>query len=700
LVATAPSSASPSAASEPDAEPQLGSRAADATEVDPGPASTTPSWSGRVMVAAFVAAVVPLVVAAIRAIDQGWVPVGDSAVIAIRTREVLGGDTPMLGMWSSLSWATGFDFNHPGPLLFDLLAVPTELGGDSYAGFIVGNTIINVLSLVGIAMVARRRGGPLLATAALATAATMCWSMGSDVLVEPWHAHSVLLPFLCFLLLVWSITRGDGVCLPWAVGIGSLLVQTNLSYAVMVPALLAWALAGLVLERRRADRSAPASDGSGDGDGVGEADGVPSAAEAEPARPRRRALLSNRVLAVTAVVVAISWARPLIEQFSGDGQGNLSLLVRNLGESVDTVPPGTALRMVADVVTLPPFWFRPSFDDAFVLSTLGNPLPSLAVAALSFLLLVVVLVGCAGDARRRGDRESFAALSIAGVLLVLSLFSADRLPGGGLGVAPYQVRWLWPVGAFVTFAVVGSLARRWSSLERTGRGVVVFGLLTLVVAIANLPASNQGTTALAVSLPVTKDVLSQIDDAELPAAPLIECWERVQYPYCEAIMADLQRRGVDYVQTGESTDRQYGDDRMFDGTNADSTLLILTGEGADVDRPGSRRLALHRGIDEEERLELFYLVQRLRVFVADDLRLNDRGRVARDRGNLSGLVGEVDVDEVFSSRQLIWMVRDDLLDVDGRDAEDLERYADLQERLDDETVAVYVTDEVSPPEAD
>ena len=36
-------------------------------------------------------ALVPLVVAAVRTIRSGWVPVGDAALIAVRSHDVLGG---------------------------------------------------------------------------------------------------------------------------------------------------------------------------------------------------------------------------------------------------------------------------------------------------------------------------------------------------------------------------------------------------------------------------------------------------------------------------------------------------------------------------------------------------------------------------------------------------------------------------------
>jgi hypothetical protein len=196
--------------------------------------------------ASLLAALVPVVVAAVRAVDRGWIPVTDNALITIRARDVLTDHHPLLGTWSSASATTGTDFNNPGPLLFDLLALPARIveGG---AGVAVAVALLNVVSVIGIGVFARRRGGDVVGIAALAVTAGLTWAMGSEVLYEPWQPHSLLLPFLCFMVLCWSVACGDLVALPLAVVAGSLVLQTHLSYGILVPALGACAAVGLGL---------------------------------------------------------------------------------------------------------------------------------------------------------------------------------------------------------------------------------------------------------------------------------------------------------------------------------------------------------------------------------------------------------------------------------------------------------------------
>ena len=105
-------------------------------------------------------ALLPVVVAAVRAGREGWVPVGDAALLTVRASDVLGGgpggDAPSLGMWASTSWSLGFDINHPGPLLYWVLAVPAALVAGP-VGVVIGPALVNCASVLGIFAVAWRR---------------------------------------------------------------------------------------------------------------------------------------------------------------------------------------------------------------------------------------------------------------------------------------------------------------------------------------------------------------------------------------------------------------------------------------------------------------------------------------------------------------------------------------------------------------
>jgi hypothetical protein len=645
-------------------------------------------------------ALLPLVVAAVRAAHEGWVPVGDAALLAVRTRDVLdggaGGDVPSLGMWASTSWSLGFDINHPGPLLYWLLAVPAALVAGP-VGIVVGTALVNCASVLGIFAAAWRRGGPVTALAAMAVTAGLCWSLGSAVLVEPWHASTVLLPFLLFLVLAWSLACGDLACLPAVVVVGSLVLQTNLAYAVLVPGVVVAGVAGYVVRTWRA----------GDG-GVG--------------RSRR----SGAWLGLAALALVVCWVPPLVEQLRGDGRGNVSRLVDALGVELTTLDLADALRSVARVLAIPPWWARPSYGEAFPFGAFGNPLPSLGMALLALAAVAGVLGWRWHAARRRSGSGADAAVGLAGaaLLIVLSVASADQSPTTPFGTVAYQLRWLWPVGAFVTLALVLSIvpvpvagAGEGAAAARRRRwAAVCLAAVTAVASLANLPASDQGTTAPASTFPVARRVNEAVAAADLEGPLLVTCGEHVVDPYCEAVMAELQRREVPFVVDGHIELRQLGGGRRWTGDNAVAELMIVSSDFAVFPRADQEVVTLQRGLSEDDEREMLRLRQELVEAIADgSLPLSDRGRRTAERGTLISVDPDgpptIDPQRVVEVRQglfgtyrrdLVVMAREDLLDTgpEGEWADELDRYADLQLAWDERTVTALLGPVPAGPHAE
>jgi hypothetical protein len=620
-------------------------------------------------------ALLPLIVAAVRAVSDGWVPVGDAAVVTIRARDVLGGgageDVPLLGMWASTSWSVGFDMNHPGPLLSLALAAPAALVAGP-AGIVLGTALVSSLSVLGMFAVAWRRGGALVALAAMAVTAALCWSFGSAVLVEPWHATTVLLPFLLFCLLAWSVACGDLACLPVAAVVGSLVLQTNLGYALLVPVVLVACVVGWLARFR----------GAGGG------------------------RWASAWLGAAALGLLLCWLLPLAEQLTGEGRGNLSRLVDSVRVERETIGISGAIRTIARVLALPPWWGRPSYPEAFRFGAFGNPLPSLAVAAVALVAVVGILAWRWRAAWRTRRSDAAVAVGGAGLLVLLALASAAQTPTSPFGTVAYQLRWLWPVGAFVAFAVIVSFLPRagGARFQRWAGGSLAAA--TVILAAATLPASDQGTTAPASTLPVARGLTEAVAAADLEGPVLVTCAEHVFDPYCEAVMAELQRRDVPFVVDSVIALRQLGEGRRRDGTNAVADLTIVSGDFAVFPPDGVDVIALHQGLDEDERLELFVLRADLQQAIADGtLRLNERGRrLAREGALISashtgppGLDAERVVgvrDELFGAyrRDLVAMAREGLLDVGAADQwrVKLDRYADLQIAWDDDTVAAWL----------
>src|SRR5256885_6284787 len=113
----------------------------------------------RVVLATGLAAALPVIVSTINAVAAGWFPLGDDAITAVRSYDVLSTHPPVLGPISTSSLLIGHPVLSPGPMLFWLLALPVRLGPSGPA---VAMGLINVCCVIGVVALARRRGGQAL----------------------------------------------------------------------------------------------------------------------------------------------------------------------------------------------------------------------------------------------------------------------------------------------------------------------------------------------------------------------------------------------------------------------------------------------------------------------------------------------------------------------------------------------------------
>ena len=189
-----------------------------------------------------------VVTSVVRAVSTDWYPVFDQALIAVGARDVLTEHHRWIGTVASVS-LEGVLASHPGPLQFDLVAVPVRLFG-SGAGLAVGVAAVNFgAGLVSI-IAAARQGGRGAAVANTVGLCLLVWSAGNQVLIDPYNPTASMVPFFAVLVLAWATVNGDRWALPWLVGWASLCVQANIAYAVTALPIVAGAI-GVYLWRRR-----------------------------------------------------------------------------------------------------------------------------------------------------------------------------------------------------------------------------------------------------------------------------------------------------------------------------------------------------------------------------------------------------------------------------------------------------------------
>lgn len=525
-----------------------------------------PRWIRRAALVCTAAAILPVVVAAVRAIVRDWFPVGDNAYFALRAGDVFTEHHPFLGTWTSASLTSGVSMNNPGPLFFDALALPVKLGGD--AGLVVGVALINIGSIVGTAIVAHRQAGARAVVVAMAAAAGLGWTMGSELLFSPWQPHALLFPALCFFVMVWALASGDLAVLPWAVFVASFILQTHIGYAVVVPLLGVWGLgAGVVrLVRSRSP-------------------------DADPELLRRRLV---RSAVVAAAVALVCWAQPLYEQLFGGGRGNLGRLVSSVGSSGDAVGLADAPRYVAGVVALPPWWVRPSMSETFVT---GGPRPSLLASTIALAVVAALLAtGWVWTRRASHSAGSAAAAGLAGVAVAAA--AVTIVPIELFGWAPsHQVLWLWPLALFVTMALVTSIVTPRARTRLSGAAVVLVAVAAVTLAALNVPYMNtrQGPAADAASISTVRELVSELAPLRGERGVLVDFrGQRFAEPYSVPVMLELERLGVPWFVDDAGQVRQVGDERAYDG-DASVRLFIGEGDGARHVPPGARRVAYAEG---------------------------------------------------------------------------------------------------------
>lgn len=256
--------------------------------------------------------VAPVFLAALaRTNDARWAIQGDIAVAALRSLDI-GHHTPHLGVYSRYNWS------HPGPAYFVLIAPPLRIGRDH--GLLLSYYMVLLkwmLTALAASLVWRRLGAWAALAVALSTTAVTVYGPGS--IWDAWNPIVTVSIFLLLFTLVLFMPTTSGTMIGMSV-LGSALVQIHFGLLLPVVALLAL----LIVFRWKICGSVRAS------------------------FPLRETIWS----AITFVVV---WALPIRDQMSGTK--NLSTMTRFfLTNKLEKVGFGNALHIVAHQVRMHGPW--------------------------------------------------------------------------------------------------------------------------------------------------------------------------------------------------------------------------------------------------------------------------------------------------------------------------------------------------------
>jgi hypothetical protein len=571
------------------------------------------SPSRRIRAALVGVVMLPVLVAAVRAIVRDWFPIGDSAQLYIRAADVFTRHHPFLASWTSASLSVGEHMNNPGPT-YNFLIAPFAHVLPPGPGAALGVGAVNMASIVGISWASRRIGGWPMQRWMLAAAAALAWTMGSELLIDIWQAHTLLLPFLLFLVLLTGCAAGNLFLLPLTVGVGTLLIQTHITYAYILSFLVLASVATLWWLHR------------------------PFAVDSVAASAR------SRPVVLSTVVFFALWAHPLWEQFFGDGRGNLTRLVANSSGGAVTVGVVEATRITAAVMTVPWWWMRSDFSTKIRYEG-GDQLilPGSAVSVISLMLFVVLLAALTFVAHRRGLAVQAAAGALATLSVPAAIVSLSRLTIGPTLLSTGHVRWVWSLAVFLTFVVV------WLAVDITGsirpraesRWVTVVAVTSAVLfSVSNLaytvhaqgPHDYRAIPALRRAFPHV-GALAYHDPVLYHTDNL-----RLFEPYSAAMMMRMRQLDIEFRVHDEIFVRHLGPARRADGSER-TTVFQLEGVLALTYRGPACVIALTSALSEQEERDAETAALELSAALGDGTIRVDRDRLTDSDPILDWVLG-------------------------------------------------------------
>ncbi len=415
--------------------------------------SMTPRRVERtVAVAAVALALLPLVLAIIQWIGRDWLPIHDVAVTDMRVRDVFTADTPLVGPYSRYLW------NHPGPALFWLMAVPAWLSGHAAWGTLVAGVLVQAAAVLWAGMLAWRTGRLPTLLVTMAVILLTYRAIGPLVILEPWNPHIALPWFVLLVLYAWRLAVGEVRRLAGAFFVASFLVQTHIGYLPLVGAAAATVVAYRIVDHRRG--------------------------RTEP--------VGRRAWIVSAVIAVVMWTPVLVEQFVHH-PGNLSRLWDYFAGGQNTETPAgvrAAVGLFGSMFALPPSWLGGQETHDYLTDAIQPG--RLLLIAIPIALLVVGLLG----ARAAGRREHFRFAVVVTALFAGGLVALSRVTGDLLA---YLFYWRIPLALCVLVAgVVGVIdfatTPRKASANVARAGVAIGITVVLVASITTTAAvATHGT---------------------------------------------------------------------------------------------------------------------------------------------------------------------------------------------------------------
>ena len=430
---------------------------------------------------------------------------GDLATEEMATLEAAHGER-RLGQWSR------YDFFQPGPAPFYFLVPAYVASGYRAYGLSVGCFLLNWLCIVALVVLCsrwlERCSGLLLMLPMLVAVLGYLRTGGAHLVFNWWNAFMIALPFAVLLLLGAAVAAGQAEVLPWLVGVGSFIAQTQMAALPAALAVTVASLAFLVRDRR-------------------------AAASSHQARPLGPFLASGLVL-------GLFWFLPFLDE-ARRAPGNMERIVSFLRQPHVLQTPLDTLRPVVQSLAAPiaHLAFGVSWQNDF------RGLPLRVAAALAAIVVLGLLVADV-LARRRGSVRSARLCEMCLLALGMALWSVWQIQG------PLSCRylfvWLALLGV-VSWVAVGNevgcalLRRARPAGETENRRAWLVGSLLAAGLALVLIAPEPRALGLPSTAPLSRTVREFLRGRSPDAGPIRLEAVGLTWPWATAIAPGLHRDG-------------------------------------------------------------------------------------------------------------------------------------------------------------
>lgn len=491
-------------------------------------------WQFLAWAILFVMVIFPLTGTVLNLRD-GWVPVGDQAIIAMRSSDVGTDATPLLGQPTTTEGQGGDLSNQLGPSEYWLLAPFVAVFGQS-DGSALGAAALTISFLVGSVLYAFRHGG-LTLMALLAVGLTLAIvKLGTGFVHDPTNSELPTFAVILALMACWACLNGDRWAFPVLVATASFIAQAHIASAstIAVPTLAA--LYGIVVTTG----------------GFGY---------------QRRSDVRNPLVWSVAVIVALAMWLPTIFFEITKPKSNIGALLGS-GVTNPSEPIGTlrSLKVLGQALGPIPLFMR--HVDALDLDLGQKPLRLAVIAVVVILALVVWSFWL-----RRGPDVRLARLTMILTLAVIATVASYAQVSSSFLTRVDISRWRWSLPLLLWVTVAWSLTKIRAFQPQLPRLITVLGGLLVGVALAGLLTNSSHIVDRDHRKAVRE--LATIIDQKVPRGHYLVGISGGDVPLGigPGVVSQLEDHGFDLSVRAGLFSRAYGPDRA--ATPADSDLPII-----------------------------------------------------------------------------------------------------------------------------